>query len=87
MGLDEEDLKRLLMVLVRPPTVRERRPRKCRRVQGVDTILAKFPPPKPVNLLSLRYNANVGDAGMAHLLFVPDFVFCLYFGGCGLAGL
>lgn len=82
-GIDDVDLKKILTKL---SSGRERRPRKCRKVEsrGLNAILSKLPPPFPVKRLYLSGNERIGDAGMDHLHLLPESVYELSFPRCGI---
>lgn len=69
--------------------MRPRRERGCnatkkRRLDGINAILAKLPPPVPVRDLCLFDNVEIGDAGMAHIHLLPASVKVLNLGHCNL---
>lgn len=73
-NLSDKDFERILRKLRSPIRARERRPRKCRKVDGINLILSWLPTPVPVHYLKFLGNYAIGDAGMLHLHLVPDSV-------------
>jgi hypothetical protein len=63
---------------------REQRPRKCRKLDGLNYILSKLPPPVPVTELDFYSNSRIGNGGMSHLHLVPETVTELWLSRCGL---
>ena len=57
---------------------------KRQRLDGINAILAKLPPPVLARELSFIDNEAIGDAGMEHLLLMPDSIYLLRFRHCGL---
>jgi hypothetical protein len=81
--LNEKDLKKILLKLS-CTTRRDRRPRKCRRLEGLAEILNKLPPAKPPAFFNVVGNSNIGDADMKDLHLIPDSVSSFDFADCGL---
>jgi Leucine Rich repeat len=83
-NLTDKDLTAILLKLSCSTTRRERRPRKCRRLEGVAEILNQLPPPSPLVSFNVVGNAAIGDAGMKHLPLIPHSVTSLDVSDCGL---
>ena len=82
-GLNAVDLKKILTKL---SSGRERRSRKCRKVEnrGLNAILSELPPPFPLKRLYLSGNERIGDDGMDHLHLIPESVTELIVPICGI---
>jgi hypothetical protein len=78
--LNDDDFKRILNKLSSPR--RERRPRKCQRLSGLDAILAEIPP--TIWKFNVVGNTQIGNAGMEHLHLLPETVTDLDLSDCGL---
>jgi hypothetical protein len=78
-----QDFERILRKL---SNGREGRPRKCRKLDGIDGIIAKLPPSTPVNSMVLHGNRQIGNTtGMALLYFLlPESVRRFNVAHCGL---
>ena len=79
-GLTDDDFRRILAKLSECPR-NERRPRKCKRYEGVLKIVATLP--RTVWKLNVVGN-QIGDAGMQHLHLIPDTITDLDLSDCGL---
>lgn len=80
--LNAADMRRIFLQLT--GELRQRRPRRCGRYEGVASILAKLPLPHPVWNLNFVGNEGLGDEGMRHLDLVPPTVTDFDLSDCGL---
>jgi hypothetical protein len=78
-----KDVRKILQKL-QSSDARERRPRKCRRLQGVGAILAELPHPNPIWKINLVGNAELGDEVTKYLPLIPHTVKDLDLSDCGL---
>lgn len=83
--IDSKDLEKILRKLsTRPRRLRQCNHAKRQRLDGVDAILARLPPPVPVNDFRLFDNEGLGDAGMEYLHLLPATIRSINFSLCRL---
>ncbi|CAB9510446.1 NLR family, CARD domain containing 3 [Seminavis robusta] len=78
--LDDKNFRAILMKLRTP--CRERRPRKCRRLNSIGHILSMLP--SKVVYFNVVGNKRIGDAGTEHLHLLPNTVTDLDLSDCGI---
>jgi Leucine Rich repeat len=78
--LNDKDFKAILVKLRTP--CREKRPRKCRRLNSVGHILSMLP--TKVLYFNVVGNRRIGDAGTEHLHLLPNTVQDLDLSDCGI---
>ena len=82
-GIDHKDLKRILSKLNTPG--RDRRHRKCRRLNSFDAEIARLSSSTKILRLQFKGNDGIGDEGMKHLHLIPASVRDIDFSECKLS--
>jgi hypothetical protein len=80
-GLDDMDLKRILLKLA---SGRERRPRKCQRLDGVQAHISRLSSSTKIWKINLVGNKAIGDEGTTRLHLISDTLRDLDLSHCNL---